>query len=428
MEIRDLSAANDGPVEKTTFYSKAAVITSGIYFVFTYIINILTPEGSRLGGILLIALILLMYGFYTMHTRGNVYLHITYYHVCLLLFALYCMLSSLWAIRGRWALNKGIDMIEILIGMTMIYMIFQEKSDVKALLRMIMYGSYAVVLYALAYYGVSAVLTMLKTSQRVSNEAINANRLGLCAAYAMLINGYLILYDRVRVRDLLILPALLALFISGSRKAIIVLGAGAFALLVLRNWDKKEARESIVKIIAIIVVFAAAAILLLQLPAMALLKKRMADLLVALFSDNYDRSNSAWIRMEYNKLGLSLFKEHPLLGIGIGSANYYTQMYYGHDHFLHNNFIELLACGGLAGFCIYYSVYAIVLVRLIRYRNFRDPEYDICLVLFVLFMLMDYGMVSYLDKSTYIYMLLFWLESEKLKQGAKYEASSLRTV
>ena len=139
--------------------------------------------------------------------------------------------------------------------------------------------------------------------------------------------------------------------------------------------------------------------------------------LISLLMGNETRSSSdAWIRLAYVRLGMQLFREHPILGIGIANANIYTSSYYGHNHYLHNNYVELLACGGIVGFLIYYSVWAWLLVTFIKCRKQRSREYDICLVLLLIHIAMDYGAVSYYSKETFVFLLLFWMEAKNLLQ------------
>ena len=104
------------------------------------------------------------------------------------------------------------------------------------------------------------------------------------------------------------------------------------------------------------------------------------------------------------------------MAIGIANANIYTLANYNNDHYLHNNYIELLACGGLTGFIIYYSVWLYVFVTFLKYRKYRDMVYDICLVLLIIHLVMDYGSVSYYSKETYFYLLIFWMEADVLKR------------
>ena len=242
----------------------------------------------------------------------------------------------------------------------------------------------------------------------------------MCASYAVVINLYYVLSDRkVRIWDILVIPSIAVLAVSGSRKALVVCVAGVFGVFILKNWNGKKALKSFLKVSLVIIVLTALVFTVSRLPAFRGINARMMELITILFKNNYTRSNSAWIRMEYNKLGMRLFRSSPVLGIGIGSANYYTKRMYGHDHFLHNNYIEMLACGGIVGFIIYYSVYLVILGRLFRYRRFRDREYDICLILLLIVMVMDYGKVSYLEKNTYVFLMLFWAETEILKRRAR---------
>ena len=393
-------------------------ILSWLYLFFAYTVGMMTAEGSRVGGYLLIGILLLIFAAVVIQYRNCLRIEITYFHIYILLFGFYCALSALWAQNTGVCITRGIDITEILVAMTIMYFYYQNEEGVDSLLKVVMYGCYSVVIYALLYYDVDEVVAMLTSVSRVSNDAINANSLGMCAAYAIIINLYYILYDRIRIRDVLLLISVPMLIVSGSRKALFMVVAGVFGIFVLRNWDRKKFAKSVVKVCAVVIILLILFLFLAQLPAFAGIVGRMKELINILFEGDYQRGNSAWIRLEYNKLGRELFSEHPILGIGIGNANIYTQMYYGHDHFLHNNYIELLACGGLVGFILYYSIYGVILFRMIRFRKCRDKEYDICLIILALVLVLDYGMVSYFDKTTYIFLLLLWMESEHLKRKA----------
>ena len=155
------------------------------------------------------------------------------------------------------------------------------------------------------------------------------------------------------------------------------------------------------------------------MPALSKVYERIYEIFEMLVGEGVRGENSAWIRFAYNELGIELFKQHPVLGIGINNASIYTQMYYGHNHYLHNNYIELLACGGFVGFTLYYAVYAYFLYSLWKYRIYRDHEYDICLILLLLNLVMDYGAVSYYNKDTYILLYIYWTKINQLKKQYK---------
>ena len=113
-------------------------------------------------------------------------------------------------------------------------------------------------------------------------------------------------------------------------------------------------------------------------------------------------------------------------GVGINNPSVYTFFLYGKEnYYLHNNYIELLAGTGIIGLLAYYSMYLYVAYNLIRYRDFHSNEYVMVLILFLSQIVMDMGMVSYESKSTYFYMMLFYLEVQMLRKGRKNEAQQI---
>lgn len=92
---------------------------------------------------------------------------------------------------------------------------------------------------------------------------------------------------------------------------------------------------------------------------------------------------------------------------------------------MHNNYIELLAGTGVIGLLAYYSMYLYVAYNLIRYRDIHSNEYIMVLILFLSQIVMDMGMVSYESKSTYFYMMLFYLEVQLLRKERKHEVQKI---
>ena len=82
---------------------------------------------------------------------------------------------------------------------------------------------------------------------------------------------------------------------------------------------------------------------------------------------------------------------------------------YSHVTYLHNNYIEILASGGIVGFVLYYAPYAIALVSLLK-RVFKDrdraPVVVITLVLLITRLIGHLGIVLYYSKIEYIFIAL----------------------
>ena len=382
-----------------------------LYFVSIYISD--TLPGGQILTVFPIGIMLLIE---IWQNKGKIRLYTKGYFFYIISFTVFCTLSRIWAKDPSLAVSKVNSLIFILLAAIPVVLCIYEWRDIDMLLKVIMYGGYIVCLYMIVRYGLRGILSILSNSSRLTNEVINANSLGMCTAYSLVINLYFIIYDRLKIRDLFMIPAFVVLAASGSRKAILIVIAGTFGVFVLKNTDYKRTLRNIARVILISFVVVALIFVLSRLPVFAVITRRMMNL-VSLLQGNETRSTSdAWIRLAYNALGIQLFKQHPVLGIGIANANLYTSAYYGHNHYLHNNYIELLACGGLVGFFIYYSVWIYLLIVFWKSRKYRDRQYDICFILLLINVVMDYGLVTYYDKATYLFLLLFWMEKDNLKE------------
>lgn len=382
-----------------------------LYFVSIYISD--TLPGGQILTVFPIGIMLLIE---IWQNKGKIRLYTKGYFFYIISFTVFCTLSRIWAKDPSLAVSKVNSLIFILLAAIPVVLCIYEWRDIDMLLKVIMYGGYIVCLYMIVRYGLRGILSILSNSSRLTNEVINANSLGMCTAYSLVINLYFIIYDRLKIRDLFMIPAFVVLAASGSRKAILIVIAGTFGVFVLKNTDYKRTLRNIARVILISFVLVALIFVLSRLPVFAVITRRMMNL-VSLLQGNETRSTSdAWIRLAYNALGIQLFKQHPVLGIGIANANLYTSAYYGHNHYLHNNYIELLACGGLVGFFIYYSVWIYLLIVFWKSRKYRDRQYDICFILLLINVVMDYGLVTYYDKATYLFLLLFWMEKDNLKE------------
>lgn len=84
------------------------------------------------------------------------------------------------------------------------------------------------------------------------------------------------------------------------------------------------------------------------------------------------------------------------------------------DYYLHNNYWEMLADGGIIGFIIYYWIYAFILKKMIKFRRLSDGEFVICFTFLILSLILDNAAVSYLSKTTYYKLLFIFIYCERL--------------
>ncbi len=392
-------------------------------FFFMSFIEDTVPGGK----IITLASLLVLLFFHLLYENGRFRFRFTFFQGAQLLFACFCAASMLWAQKP--GLTAGIARGEFIIFIVISVLLFcyHGETNITQMLKILMYGGYAVVIYAVLRYGYGTVLRALADESRLEDSLINANTLGMSAAYSAVINVYFILqFRRLRIRDVLLIPSVVVLAASGSRKAIVIAVVGIFGVFILKNLNNKKALKSMFKVIVVTVLLVIAVYELSKLPMFAVYHKRMRDLLT-FFKGQTTRKTSGYARAIYNRVGWQLFLQHPLLGIGINNASIYIKQYYGHPH-LHNNFIELLACGGIVGFSLHYSLHIYLLVQFLRHWKHRDDVYDICLVLFLLRFGMGYGHIQYYNYPNFFFLFVFWLEVQNLRRNGRLLRSRQQAV
>ena len=126
--------------------------------------------------------------------------------------------------------------------------------------------------------------------------------------------------------------------------------------------------------------------------------------------------NSTRLRKAFIKAGINQFLKTPILGVGIGNSGYITEKATGWFTYLHNNYVELLATTGIIGFGLYYSVYVYIIISCLKMISQKNKYINVVLVIMLLNVILEYGMVSYYSKNTYIYILLGLITLEKVRK------------
>ena len=232
---------------------------------------------------------------------------------------------------------------------------------------------------------------------------------------SLVVNFYYILKDKkLRWWNLFLVFGVLIISATGSRQALAVLGGGIVLFCFLFLIHGKSPAEIIVLLAAAGAAFVILLVILSKLPAFSGIYKRVLSLLSAITGvGKTDRS--ATTRLALIDVGIEQFKRSPILGIGMGSGHLVAWKYLDRGYYLHNNFAEILAGGGIIGFLIYYSIYAYILFNFIRYRKYGTLETAVCATILVMALVEDYACVTYYAKETYFYLLIGVLEVEKLR-------------
>lgn len=224
----------------------------------------------------------------------------------------------------------------------------------------------------------------------------NPNHTSFVFAVGSICLLYILLTTRRRLHSsLLVLPLVflnLGILLTGSRQGIVVVVAGAFILLMFSLNRKRVVAVAALFVIAS-VFFALGLERSRDLPV-----ERRIQRLFEFASGDTEADGSIRTRLHLVKSGLNMFRQNPLLGVGMGQYRFNIIDYGGpRSTYAHNNYVELLSSGGAIGFVLYYGVVLSAWLR--AYRRRRVSSADVLILSLLSAVLVgDFFRVSYYQR------------------------------
>lgn len=323
------------------------------------------------------------------------------------LFVVVCFLSIQIAVNKDYAIAMTMSLAKIALTTFVMYNVYKNNFDRDMFFKAIMWTGYVLMAIMFVYYGPSTMLDIISSEgERLSSDLINSNVLGMSIAFSTIINIFYGLNFKFEKYSILILPSIIVIAASGSRKTLLTLIIGIIGILYLKSKQDKFSVKKILKILVFLILASVIVYIIIQSNIFNNLSSRIGEMFAGFIGKGeVDRSTN--IRMLYTQLGLEIFKAHPILGVGIDNARIFTYQISGFNHYLHNNFAELLADVGMIGFVVYYLMYLTIFIKnFILYKK-GNTRAGLILVMLVLMVIMDYGRVSYYSKETYLYLMGF---------------------
>lgn len=186
---------------------------------------------------------------------------------------------------------------------------------------------------------------------------------------------------------------MLMMFLSGGRKTIIAVVA-CFALFFVF----KEGRLNIGALRNILIAFAALIVMYYAVMKIDFLYNAVGERFEALFSfigGGKSSVSSDSIRKRMIEIAIDAWKRKPVFGYGFDNFRFYNAQMTGRTYYAHNNFAELLYDLGIAGFGLYYSFVAYIMVSIIRLKGIRHEYKMLCIGLITELLIFEIGGVSY---------------------------------
>ena len=357
--------------------------------------------------------------------RGRICVRLTIFHGMVMSFAMFCFVSSLWAANGAESRSSAITIIEILFCMTTVFWRYCDSESSREILSVIMWSSVVVTIYSLYFYGGSRFFAMASGIIRIGNDYANANAIGMWAAISAVLFVYFILGEGMKLKYIAIIMPILLVAFSQSRTAFIELIIGILLVVFFRYREKKQFLKGVFNIVFAILIIVAVIFFVSRFQVFSGLNERIQSLVD--YSQGKSVREASVIQRElYIQAGWKQFLKTPILGVGIGNTDQITMIVTGRSTYLHNNFIELLASGGIIGFGIYYGIILYLIIKLIPFALKKESFSDACLIVLIVHTIADYGTVSYYTKGTYFILVLCFLQVYINYKGIKKDILELK--
>ena len=379
-------------------------------------------DGYTWGKFAFLAASLAIYVLGLWERNDKIVLRFDMYVVIYLVFIAYVLVTALWAKSAMSTITMARTLFRTFICAYIVYLYFVKEKDISRLLRILMWAGYVVAIYSIIFYGVDELLKAgTDRSLRADNEFANVNGIGFVCALSCMLQANELFEKRYRWTIVFMIPTIIVLSATQSRTALIMFVLGICSAFIVKNQN-----ESTIKKIGKIIVGCVVALLLvyalLQLDIFSGIKERMESMINS-FSGKGKADSSALIRKQMIEAGWKEFLEHPIGGIGISNSYFITLQYFGRETYLHNNFVELLSCGGIFAFVFYYAIYIYLFYNLWKYRK-TDKKQAMFFAIWLLIMLIaDFGTVSYYDKSQNFYLMIHFVNIQNLKKKETKQAN-----
>lgn len=327
-----------------------------------------------------------------------------------IIFLAYMCLSVIWSADVSAARKQLWTEIQLFILFFFTYYLMITEGDTEDYFNAIYISGYGLLIFALIKYGgLAGYYRAIWSEGRVGGEIANENTFGMVFSNASIVALYKsIIQGRKKHWIGFALFALFG-FSSGSKKTILMIALGIVGILILHYGVKRIYKALIASAAAILLGYGA-----LRLPVFSVAYKRLDTFLTG----NFDISDQR--RRNMVKAGIEFFKERPVFGWGL---NNYRSLYF-EGEYSHNNFIELMVCLGLVGLVLYYTMYAIPMIRTARMVKRKDPRIEdthlILLFMLVISFVFGYGMVQFYGKGAWMLIGVALAMVTRFKQESRW--------
>ncbi len=302
------------------------------------------------------------------------------------------------AINSSLAVEKAQTLALLIILFIMIYNTYHTEGNYNYILIGFLIGGTILSVRVVSLYGIALIGNSMSIGMRVGRDILQLTYLGRYTYIAAIVALYLAYYKGKRIMFVLYAFCGFICVSSESRQSLITLIVVTTLLFLWKDFSKKKIYSLIRVMIVIAIVIS-----LFRLPVLQAVTRRLIDGLT-LQQTQYAGSFSDVKRIEMIRQGLIVFIHNPIFGIGLGGAREVVTGIISEYKYLHNNYAELLCCGGILGFIAYYSIYVVLFKRVRKTIILKGKNDELVLSIALLLgqLISDMFAVNYYGKIQYI--------------------------
>ena len=394
---------------KKNSYKLDGLVLSVLLVVFISSLIIFDLEGnvifSNLSNVLLWSFFLLSTFIRREKSSGQNQIFNTY-----LIFAIFSLLSVLWAYDVNLVLDYSTRIIVILINLYVLFILLSKYNLTDSILIGVIIGSFYNYLISLNFIVPNYEIYEFG---RFIGSVGNPNKLSKIMTISIF-SSIMLLITKERIFIFkwgLILNVFLALFVifmTASKQAIIL---APILILFSINYAKGKIKNILLIAVLIIGLYKVATDFLPNVEFLEIFKKfeyRIVSFYETIYGTNSGASTSEREYLLFR--GIEIFSERPIFGAGMNNFRFFELKY------AHNNYIELLVGVGLIGTIIFYRLYFVVIKKIIKMRALKIKSILYTMVLVLL--LMDFITVTYTDKLLMFILLYIYVIANNHKKIA----------
>lgn len=289
----------------------------------------------------------IVYVFY----RGYLY-KINVYSICIIMFVLWGIVSFFWSNDKSLALVLINTLIQLLLMFLLMSQLVNSKQILMRVLQSFVLGGWVSSIGIINSY----FINQDPYSQRFSAGFFDPNELGIILVISIIMSWYLSLQIKNTILTIInriyIVLGAFSVFLTGSRTAFLALIVSFIYILFLTGFKRwKKTGFSLKIILSAILIFNVVRLV----PANSM--ERLLTTTSNLETGDFNSRQDAWMG------GIKLLKDHPFMGVGLGSFRSALESKIGLNMVAHNIYISVSGELGLIG------LFLLLLIIILKLRK-----------------------------------------------------------